>query len=317
MRQPLHRTKARPAVRETACLAMAGTLPFFCLDQLPGAAGELLRPKRACLVRIYPASASGALIDLRGPRMTIGRDALCDIELPDDFISRVHAMFEQNAHEWRVVDRGSLNGTFVNDQRVEQHTLRPNDQIRLGNHIFKFLSSDDIEVQYHEAVYEMMTLDALTQTYNRRYFEDGFRREVVRSVRHKRPLALLLIDVDFFKHINDRFGHLVGDEVLRALGLRLRQRTRGDEMLARFGGEEFAMTLAEISFADALVVAEELRQSVAREPFETTRGPVKLTISIGVAHYDGCSNRSSGEILEAADRKLYEAKHSGRNCVRC
>lgn len=296
---------------------MAGTLPFFCLDQLPSIVGESARPQKACLVRIYPASASGALIDLHGPRMTIGRDALCDIELPDDFCSRVHAMVENSGDHWCLVDRGSLNGTFVNDQRIEQHILRPNDQIRLGNHIFKFLSSDDIEVQYHEAVYEMMTLDALTQTYNRRYFEDGFRREVVRSVRHKRPLALLLIDVDFFKHINDRFGHLIGDEVLRGLGLRLQQRTRGDEMLARFGGEEFAMTLAEISFADALVVAEELRRSVADEPFETTRGPVKLTISIGIAHYDGCAPRSSGEILEAADRKLYEAKHSGRNCVRC
>lgn len=294
---------------------MSGTLPIFRLDQLPALGEESPPSEKACLVRIYPASASGALVDLHGPRMTIGRDALCDIELPDDFISRVHAMIEQVGNGWMVVDRGSLNGTFVNDERVEQHSLRPNDQIRLGNHIFKFLSSDDIEVQYHEAVYEMMTLDALTQTYNRRYFEDGFRREVIRSVRHNRPLALLLIDVDFFKHVNDRFGHLVGDEVLRTLGQRLQRRTRGDEMLARFGGEEFAITLAEISHVEACKVAEELRESIASEPIETTRGALKVTISIGMAHYDGRESRSSGEILEAADRKLYEAKRAGRNRV--
>ena len=294
---------------------MSGTLPIFRLDQLPALGDDAPQPQKACLVRIYPASASGALVDLRGPRMTIGRDALCDIELPDDFTSRVHAMVEQVGNGWMIVDRGSLNGTFVNDKRIEQHNLRPNDQIRLGNHIFKFLSSDDIEVQYHEAVYEMMTLDALTQTYNRRYFEDGFRREVIRSVRHNRPLALLLIDVDFFKHVNDRFGHLVGDEVLRSLGQRLQRRTRGDEMLARFGGEEFAITLAEISHDEARQVAEELRESIATDPFETTRGALKVTISIGLSHFDGKSTRSSGEILEAADRKLYEAKRAGRNRV--
>lgn len=296
---------------------MAGTLPIFRLEAEAGQdSSTAATPRKSCLVRIYPASASGALTDLRAPRMTIGRDPLCDIELPDDFISRVHAMFEEIGTEWFVVDRGSMNGTFVNDERIEQRRLEPGDQIRLGNHILKFLSSDHVEVQYHEAVYEMMTLDALTQTYNRRYFEDAFRREMLRAVRHQRPLALLLMDVDYFKNINDQYGHLVGDEVLRGLGLRMKSRTRGDEMIARLGGEEFAIALPEIALEDAVRVAEEFRLTVGDTPFETTRGAVRATVSIGVAHYEGHTQLTSTEMMEQADRKLYDAKRSGRNLVK-
>lgn len=293
---------------------MTGTIPFFRLEELaPVLPAE--PAARASLVRIYPASISNALLELQGPRMTVGRDALCDIEVPDDFISRVHAMFEAVEGGWRLVDRGSLNGTYVNDQRIEEQRLQPGDRIRLGNHIYKFLSSDDIEVQYHEAVYEMMTFDALTQTCNRRYFEDSFRREVLRSARHRRPMALLLIDVDHFKQVNDRWGHLVGDEVLRALGALLTRRTRGDEILARYGGEEFALALWEISQQDAVRVAEEVRQAVAGAPLVTSRGDISITISIGLAHYDGRAPLSSQEMIEQADRKLYEAKRTGRNRV--
>jgi diguanylate cyclase (GGDEF)-like protein len=293
---------------------MAGTLPFFQI-----AAATVDHPdveRESCLVRIYPAEASGSLIALHSPRMTLGRDSLCDIEVPDDFISRVHCVLERHDDRWVLTDRSSLNGTFVNDERVEERDLVPGDQIRVGNHIFKFLSSDHVEAQYHEAVYEMMTIDALTQTYNRRYFEEALRREVLRSARHQRPFALLLLDIDFFKRVNDRFGHLVGDEVLRALGARLKARVREDELLARFGGEEFALAMPEITQENAVEVAEEFRKLVSDEAVHSTRGEIPLTISIGMAHSDGRQPIACSELLDRADRKLYEAKHSGRNCVR-
>jgi diguanylate cyclase (GGDEF)-like protein len=173
-----------------------------------------------------------------------------------------------------------------------------------------------VEVQYHEAVYEMMTLDALTQTYNRRYFEDAFRREVLRAARHARPLALLLLDVDHFKQINDRYGHLVGDEVLRGLGLRLTGRTRGDELIARLGGEEFAVALPEVPLDTAARVADDFRRLVGDTPFETTRGAVRATVSIGIAYACGQQELGSTQILDMADKKLYEAKHAGRNVVK-
>lgn len=270
---------------------------------------------KASLVQIYPASANTTLVDLHGPRMTIGRDALCDIEVTDDFISRVHALLELGDHGWRIIDRGSLNGTFVNEVKITEQALFPGDRLRVGNHIYKFLSANDIEVQYHEAVYEMMTFDALTGTHNRRYFEEGFRREVLRSIRHGRTLALLVIDVDHFKQVNDQLGHLVGDEVLRSLGAQFKRRTRGDEMLARYGGEEFMLVLSEASLSDAVRVAEELRQGACDTPVETSRGPVHVTISIGIAHYDGRSEITSQQLIDRGDSKLYEAKGTGRNRV--
>lgn len=292
-------------------------MPILQLDDGPDSEEVLeTTPTRSCLVRIYPAAASGSLIELHDARMTLGRDPLCDIELNDDFVSRVHAVLEQTSDGWRLSDRGSLNGTIVNDERIDQHNLSSGDQIHIGNHIFKFLSSDHVEAQYHEAVYEMMTLDALTETFNRRYFEDVLRREMLRAVRHSRPLALLLLDIDFFKLVNDRFGHLVGDEVLRTLGGRLRTRVRDDEVLARIGGEEFAVCLPEISPEGAVAVADELRKLVCESAVQTSRGAVDVTISVGVAHFAGGPSISSTELLERADRKLYDAKRSGRNCVR-
>jgi diguanylate cyclase (GGDEF)-like protein len=295
---------------------MSGTVPIFQLDDESQPVQDAPAPTRSCLVRIYPASASGSLLELHGPRMTLGRDPLCDVELNDDFASRVHAILERVGDDWCLSDRGSLNGTIVNDNRIDQQKLSSGDQIHIGNHIFKFLSSDHVEAQYHEAVYEMMTLDALTETFNRRYFEDILRREMLRAVRYSRPLALLMLDIDFFKHVNDRYGHLVGDEVLRALGGRLRSRARDDEVLARVGGEEFALALPEISLENAMTVADELRELVCEAPMETSRGPVKVTISVGVAHSDGNSPLSSSELMKRADEKLYEAKRGGRNCVR-
>ena len=296
---------------------MAGTIPIFQLDgKADSSEVAEVAPTRSCLVRIYPASASGSLIELHAARLTLGRDALCDVELADDFASRVHAVLEQVGDGWCLTDRGSLNGTIVNDERVEEHNLVSGDQIHIGNHIFKFLSSDHVEAQYHEAVYEMMTLDALTETFNRRYFEDMLRRELLRAERHSRPLSLMMLDIDYFKMVNDRFGHLVGDEVLRTLGGRFRSRVRDDEVLARIGGEEFALALPEVTLDRSVKVAEEFRQLTCESPVETSRGPVKVTVSVGVALFDGKTSLSSDELMEQADCKLYEAKRNGRNCVR-
>src|SRR5690606_15566154 len=109
---------------------------------------------QASLVRIYPAGVSGSLIPLSGSRNSIGRDATCDVELMDDFISREHAIITRTNGHYYLQDCGSLNGTFINDVRVKEiQRLVAGDAIRFGNHIFKFLSADHIEAQYHEAVY--------------------------------------------------------------------------------------------------------------------------------------------------------------------
>jgi diguanylate cyclase (GGDEF)-like protein len=282
-------------------------------------AGRLDQPNanQACLVRIYPAGVSGSLIPLSPVRNSLGRDAICDVELMDDFISREHAVIQQRDGQYYLQDCNSLNGTFVNDRQVEgTQPLVAGDTIRIGNHILKFLSADHVEAQYHEAVYEMMTVDGLTGAQNRRFFEDAIEREIVRSQRHWRPMGLLMFDVDHFKAINDRHGHLAGDECLKQLADRVRLRIRGDDLFARLGGEEFAVAATESTLKQAVRIAQDLRESVEQVPFPTSRGPIAMTISVGVGLCNGQGPMTSAELIQMADDNLYRAKRDGRNCVR-
>ena len=275
------------------------------------------KPTGACLVRIYPAGVGGSLIAIDRPAIRLGRGQHCEYELPDEYASREHCVIELVNGQHIIRDLRSMNGTFVNDQQIDQpQILKPGDQLRVGYHIFKYLSENHVEAMYHEAVFQMMTIDALTQTYNKRYFEDAFQREVLRSTRHGRSLGLLMIDVDHFKDVNDKYGHLVGDELLVGLCRRMKLRVRGDEILARVGGEEFAIGAVEIPQDKLYTLANEIRDLVAAKPFETAKGSIPLTISIGAAHSTGVEIYSPKELIERADQKLYDAKASGRNCIR-
>ncbi len=184
------------------------------------------------LVRIYPASNIGQVVELTGQTLVIGRDADSHLELPDDSVSRRHALLEPNESGYLLTDLDSTNGTYVNDTRVVTRQLQPGDRVRFGNQIFKFLATNQIEAEYHETVYKIMTTDGLTQAFNKRYFSEVLEREFVRSQRTNRPLSLLVIDLDKFKLINDTYGHLAGDEVLSELCRRIKQLLRRDEVLA-------------------------------------------------------------------------------------
>ncbi len=298
---------------------MSNTVPSFQISETqlrPQTEGHSDKNRQSCLVRIHPAGVSGSLIPLSSRQLTIGRDEGCDLEIVDDFMSRTHAVLEQCESGYQLTDCNSRNGTFVNDKRITSQMLNPGDQIRLGNHIFKFLSSDHVETHYHEAVYEMMTLDAMTNVHNRRYFEDAFRREVLRSQRHGRPLSLLIFDIDKFKQINDTYGHLVGDEVLKALSARIRGRVRGDEIVARIGGEEFAVVLVETSKINARKVAESLCEMVRTSPLLPHHPELITTISVGGVFTSGLELLSEQDLISLADQQLYLAKSSGRDCVR-
>ena len=294
------------------------TLSQIKLSELPeaGVPNGANAVAECYLVRIHPPGLSENLIPLRKPRTTIGRDETSDIEVVDDFTSRHHATLERIGGSVWVIDHGSRNGTFVNDERIDRRQLRAGDHVRVGNRIYKFLSADHPELQYHEAVYQMMTSDGLTNVANRRFFDDSFHRELVRCMRHSRPIAVLLLDIDHFKRINDLYGHLVGDECLRELCDRVQSVIRIDDLFARIGGEEFAIVITECGVAETRICAERVRSHVAAQPFGRGRRlEIPLTVSIGIAHSDGTSIPSTEEFLSSADKHLYRAKHEGRNRV--
>jgi diguanylate cyclase (GGDEF)-like protein len=157
--------------------------------------------------------------------------------------------------------------------------------------------------------------DGLTGVFNHRRFQEQLQAEILRSDRHKRPLSVLMIDVDFFKKVNDALGHPAGDELLRRLAEVLSADLRQTDLIARYGGEEFAVLLPETSKTEAVQVAERMRQAVESQlNGEGAKWPVRITVSIGVATFPE-EGPSGEQVLVAADQAMYVAKRQGRNRV--
>jgi len=267
----------------------------------------------ACLVEIY-GQELGRRIPLAGGTFEIGRSSKCDLSLDQDSVSRHHARIVRAKNgSYTVADLGSTNGTYVNDAAVNERPLVDGDQLKIGRTIFKFMFGSNIEASYHEEIYRLMTVDGLTQLFNRRYFNETLERELNRCRRYSRPLSLFIFDVDFFKRINDEFGHVAGDALLRQLAQVVKPRLRREDVLARVGGEEFAVILPEVGLEGARVTAEKVREVVASSTFVFDDAVMPCTVSIGVAEYDGRTEPK--DLYARADAALYQAKNAGRNRV--
>lgn len=163
---------------------------------------------------------------------------------------------------------------------------------------------------------ELSITDDLTGLYNRRYFNQRYEREFQRAKRYRRPLSVLMVDIDYFKNYNDINGHLLGDEILKKVAILLESNLRQADIVARYGGEEFVVLLPEIDKSHADQVAEKLRRTVELKNFpkEQYQPNKNITISLGLATFPDDSTNSR-ELLELADRALYRAKAEGRNRV--
>ena len=274
--------------------------------------------QKACLIHIYPTGPGvGSRYPFGDYPLTVGRHDECDICLDDQSVSRRHATVEPEADGFCVVDLQSTNGTFVNDQPVSRKLLEDGDYLRIGSWIFRYLAGGNIEADYHEEIYRLTIIDGLTGIHNKRYLLEFLERELARSARYHRPLGLILFDLDGFKGINDRLGHLGGDHTLRELAIRVREVIRKEELVARYGGDEFAVVLPETSQEEATHMAERLRLLVEQPLFSYEDEPYPVTISLGVVSVQGDAALTPGELIRLADEKLYQAKHAGRNCLRC
>ena len=252
-----------------------------------------------------------------GPKpLTIGRGDGADIVVPEHSVSRRHACLESFPGGYAVRDLASTNGTYVNDSVIASaRLLKDGDYLRVGNCIYRFLAGGNIESEYHEEIYRLAIIDGLTQLHNQRYLNDFLERELSRSARYARPLSVLMIDLDHFKTVNDTYGHLGGDSVLRELAERIRPEVRREDLFARYGGEEFAMALVESPPETARQVAERVREVVRATPFHFDGQVIPLTVSVGVATTLGDDVQTASSIFRMADERLYEAKHAGRDCV--
>jgi len=155
--------------------------------------------------------------NLDNPSITLGRSNKCDIQIDQESVSRAHSKIVNAGRAVRIRDLGSTNGTYVNDELVEERTLADGDLVKIGRTIFKFLSEGNIERAYHEEIYRLTTVDGLTQIFNKRHFSEALAREIARASRYHRELSMVMFDLDHFKQVNDTHGHLAGDAVLKTM----------------------------------------------------------------------------------------------------
>ena len=196
----------------------------------------------------------------------------------------------------RPVDKNELLARVRTQVRKKRYTDRLRDNVQLS--------------------IEMATIDSLTGLHNRRYMELHLLSLIEQAHARGKPLTVMVLDIDYFKSINDGYGHDAGDDVLREFGTRVRKSIRGIDLACRYGGEEFVIVMPETDMAVAAMVAERLRRRIAAEPFFIASRPegIAVTISVGIAGLDGPDDMAAG-MLKRADQALYSAKRDGRNRV--
>ncbi|MFN9719194.1 MAG: GGDEF domain-containing protein [Planctomycetota bacterium] len=294
-----------------------GLLAETLTDGLQFFAPEKISIGRGSLLQIYPPSVHAGMIRLNRTRTLIGRDPSCDVALEDTAVSRNHAVIERDETEYLIADLNSRNGTLVDDHPLTgRRRLHGGELIRMGSTILKFMEAMDEEAQYHAVVHELMTRDPLTSAYNRSFLLSTLEKLISQCLTTHHDLSIIVIDIDFFKKVNDSHGHLVGDEVLRIFAERIRSAMRPSDSLCRLGGEEFVVVSERTSLPAATSIAERLRLLVASDPFSTNAGALQVTCSLGVAslsHTD--TSATVDQLLSDGDQQLYRAKHSGRNMV--
>jgi diguanylate cyclase (GGDEF)-like protein len=306
----------RPAIPEAAPVSeRAKFTRTVAADSNPldGPASSL--PKSAYLT-VIAGPQIGAVIKLPSGELKLGRAPECNVRVDSEGVSWTHARIFRAGPLFMIEDLKSTNGTGLNDKRISASLLNDGDRIRLGPSVLlRFDLWDELEAGVQIQLYESAVKDVLTKAWNRKYFQDRLQQELAFASRHEVPLSLIIFDIDFFKKVNDTYGHHGGDAVLRAVSAAMLTAVRAEDVFARIGGEEFVVIAPGLDGAAAVRFAERLRAVVEALtiPFEDLT--IRVTSSFGVSSLVEVPEREGGAFLALADKRLYEAKTSGRNRV--
>lgn len=259
--------------------------------------------------------ASQKLKDMFGvtpEEAAVDSTAVFDAIYPED-VERVRAsalQSKETLEDWKCEFRVEIDGKLHWLYGHSIPTPSSEGKVIWSGQIIDISEKKELELQLKKE----STTDALTGAYNRRYFIQELHDELQRSVREKQPVSILAVDFDFFKQVNDKYGHDAGDAVLQQVTGHLRQHIRPYDTLARMGGEEFNIMLPNTDYASALSIANKLRKLVQGFTVRYHGQEIKITITLGVAT-SSSGVQDSFELLKEADRALYRGKASGRNCV--
>ena len=275
-----------------------------------------LKLDREPILTVLSGPQIGLARVVEAAEIVLGRGQGADLLLADPGLSRRHCRIIREQDQLFIEDLESANGTFVDGELVQgRRQIDDGARIHIGRHTVLSLSRQDpLERHAARQLYESSMRDALTDLYNRRFFDQRLREEYAFASRHGAPLSVILIDLDHFKRVNDTWGHPVGDEVLLKVAGVIKGCVRREDVACRFGGEEFAVIARAETHDGALTVAERMRKRIEETPVHHEGQIIGVTASAGIATavppdtYD-----SPAALLAAADQALYRAKDRGRN----
>ena len=248
---------------------------------------------------------------------------LCDLEMPG-IDGRKLLQFVRNSKQHEKIPFVMLTGHDDVDTKVDVLLRGANDYLTKPFHAAELRARLHVHLQLkrlqdelaekNEKLEQQTRTDPLTDVANRRHLEKTLRIEMIRALRYRTQLTFLMLDVDHFKAVNDNYGHVTGDQVLREVATRLRTGIRACDLVARYGGEEFCLLLPQTDSVGGLAVAERYREAIACEPVTIGSEQIRVTASVGVVTYPHSSLQALEDVVRAADKALYAAKNAGRNC---
>lgn len=276
------------------------------------------RTPATLVLLVGPASSIGKQWQLDGTDAVIGRSPSSTIFIDDRSVSKSHCKFIIRGSETLIMDLESTNKTLINSQPLPPLTtvkLKNNDQVKVGNVIFKFLEKGNIESVSHKKTFDRGQIDAMTGAYNKGALESYAPEAIKRSDLIRKPLSLIVFDIDHFKKVNDTYGHAPGDYVIKEIARLVKDRLiRSEDFFSRFGGEEFVLILSATPVSIAADVAERIRATIESHKFDFEGTVIPITISLGVSVREpGGADWDS--LFKKGDEALYKSKNRGRNQV--
>ena len=300
-------------MRKATPVAVPASLATPMLPSAPRPTG-----RRSAALSVLNGHDAGRLEVISCGTVVLGSADSADLVFDHVGVSRRHAQVDVTSEAVCISDLESTNGTFVGSDRVAHRRLAPGDCVQLGPSLqLRFSSIDEADEHLRRKLYEAAVRDPMTGLYNRRHFADRLAVEIAVAHRTNGDAALLLIDVDGLKQVNDRVGHLAGDRALCVVAATIGRAVRVEDVAARYGGDEFVVLAGRTDLPLARRLAERIRRVIDELRFSSAGGSVLITVSIGVASLGEIASRAdAGAALVAlADERLYIAKKGGKNRV--
>ncbi|MCU1264421.1 MAG: hypothetical protein JWM21_739 [Acidobacteria bacterium] len=294
------------------------------INEASSDARQVQRERRPALVFLR-GELMAVPIPLERDEVVLGRAVEADVRVNDFRASRQHARISIDRDpitqitRYKIKDLASTNGTLLNGQPITEAFLDEGDKISIGDYLFRFEMFDEIDREFQQQIHRLLAHDELTGLLTSKSFFSELRREAAHAEEDARPFCVLMMDIDYFKLVNDSYGHLVGSQTIEEVGGVLKGALRAGDVAARFGGEEFAAFLLDADYAQGLVAAERVRSAIEKHEFSAVREGSgseprthRITISLGIAAFPDDA-RDPIELVELADSALYRAKRNGRN----